>query len=555
MFSDGFVIIGTGDDDLRAGSIVLLRLHLRGRAPTTFELVRDQLWDNRTTTGELPFSIAPSAHISDIVRVDISFTPDRREHMHDDEWEFVSLTVTVRDLTEGNAVVFQTPADFRHKFDRPGSWRSRIFPRFDPSGSTIIDVSNDDGARVGAADVFVDSVHRGRTDRNGELVIRPAIHPDSRVVVRKRIHEQDYYRSHHDFDSTQNWNYRVYHTNVSIDQDGQADALPVTNDTSRRSITVSRDRTLIGVNFLTSLEWDASPDDFARYEVRLADFSKRLYDATDGQFFIEIVQIVHRGEFWDDCDCRVHASWHYGANAPKGQFLGHNIYGSQMKMSSDNRGNVYLHEFGHFGFDLGDEYKNGEEDVGCTSVAKDNVPMSRFSRRAERCSCVMFGSSFAPKLCSTHADNRHLTGTSQGDEACWDTIKRRYSDERWILIAPSDRGDIPGTIRWRGLPDALDDAFMQPTFHRTSRPNLPGFIGGRTIVVTEPDGAPINGVEVSVRDREGIWRIQGFTIDDGSRTSLGLHAGDRLRLDLGSVAFERDIPRNPPDPWVVPIET
>ncbi len=547
MFSDGTVIIGTGSDDLREGSRVLIRIHMRGRPPMVFNAAAGgERFPDRTVTAAIPWGLQaihnPPVNVNDVERIEVAYVPDRRDLMHDDQWAFQSLTLTVND--SAGPVTLYDNASIAHKFERAGTWNSGVLPSYTVIGSSIIQVRDEEGARVSGAEVFVDSALKGVTNETGELRVSPAIAGSEKVVVRKRIHEQEYYRGNHDYDSTQNWNYRVYLTNLMIDNRGFAN--PSRSPAgSLINVILRRDSTLIGLNILVSTEWDLDTNDLTQLTNNLQSFSSFLYNATDGQFFMEVLQISDRRDLWDDSDFRVFTDANYRANVPNvtGGFLGWNIAGSAMKMSRMNDGATYAHEFGHFGLAVSDEYRDGDSSVSCSSRLNGRT---RFRSGTFQTSCMMWNQNVAPKICSSHWENPHSRRTRQGEESCWQTILRRYNiDPRWNLRSPLERGAIPSTIRyWDGAPGVvLADTFMAPVIQRRMGPDQPGLLGSKRLVVTEETGAPITGVIVNTQDGSGRWARQGMTNSVGQLRLSGLHAGDRLRLDLGGgVAVERDIP-------------
>ena len=201
MFSDGTVIIGTGDDDLREGSRVWVRIYLRDRPPVIFEAAGGGRFPDRTDTSPIPWSLSPShrppVRSEDIERIEVAFVPDSRDFMEDDQWRFTKLILTVNDTTAGSDELYRNES-IAHKFERAGTWSSGLLPTYSVSGSTIIRVFDDFGRTVPDAEVFISSNRVGETDSSGQLVV-----PNSSlglfpsvvdIVVRRRIQQQDYYR-------------------------------------------------------------------------------------------------------------------------------------------------------------------------------------------------------------------------------------------------------------------------------------------------------------------------------------------------------------------------
>jgi hypothetical protein len=289
----------------------------------------------------------------------------------------------------------------------------------------------------------------------------------------------------------------------------------------------------------------------------MADCSAYLYNATDGQFFIEVAQIGDRRDAWDDSDFRVFTAWgtpDYRANVPnvRGGFLGWDVLGSAMKMSRGNDFRVYAHEFGHYGFALGDEYRDNDM-TRCARLV--TLASSLYAAGSSHASCMMWNQNAAPKICSTHRSNSHVAGSRQGDEACWDTITKSYNrDDRWNLRTPVDRNAILGRIRGIWSTSAFRSLFMLPTITRRAMADLPGLMDELPLTVTEEGGAPIAGVIASTLDADGSWLRQGRTDGDGKVRIAGIHAGDRLRLEPGGgLAYEQIIPSWANGGWTVSV--
>ena len=210
-----------------------------------------------------------------------------------------------------------------------------------------------------------------------------------------------------------------------------------------------------------------------------------------------------------------------------------------MKMSRTDTGRTYAHEFGHFGLALGDEYSDDDSSVQCTANISSST--SAFGTFQPQTSCMMKNQGVARKICSTHPANPHVMGTSQGDTACWDTLLERWNtDSRWDLRSPSDRGQIPGTIRI-GTTAIVSAAFMRPQINRRLAPNdldlrepIP------LVVIRGSSGAP--GLQVKTRQqRRGDWIVQGRTNSGGALALVGLHNLDLVRVETDAGAFETTV--------------
>jgi hypothetical protein len=541
--SSGRIVIGTGDDDLRRGSQVWFRFVSRGFPDVTFEVARGARFPDRTRfttqfTLKDEFGGVITIPIVDIIRIEVSFIPDHHDLMEDDKWWFESLELIVDDGSAAGVVLFDSSV--HHKFNYADTWTTGILPTFQQMNESIVQVTDEAGVGVLGAQVFVDDVSVGATDRLGMLLVSPIIDVSQRVIARWRVHEQDYYRSNHDTDSTKNWNYRVYLTNVAIDSTGVATAM-VTRSGSNISIVVARTNTLIGVNLLATTEWDATDANLDGFRVLFGNASGGLYNATDGQFFMDHVRIVDSARMWDDSDYRIMADLRvdaYVANLTGG-FLGWNIAGTAIYLRRTNPAGVLVHEFGHYGLDLEDEYFDDDPSKQCTARPAG----SPFANNMPQASCIMSRGG-ALKICSMHRDNPHVRGLNQGDMACWDKLVSRYNQPPWKLLTPVDRGGIPGMIQWgSGGGGAVNMVGFLATATAIENIDSANLIGDCALTIVNTSGAGVPDVIVKTRDASGQWFTQGHADKNGQILIVGVHAGDRVRIEESSgSAYEETVP-------------
>ncbi|MDK3158633.1 hypothetical protein QPK87_18945 [Kamptonema cortianum] len=514
------VEIGTGNDDLREGSKVELTFVVRGQRNHTVEIAKGIRWPDRTQQKieiELPYS----ADLSQFERIDVRFVANRRALMEDDKWWFTSLVVRNR---TGSSTIYANNA-VNHKFERDDTWTTGVLPNFRRTSGHLITVRDEAGRPARDAVVFLGTIRLGTTNSAGQLNTTSSITGSSQLIVKHRVHEQDYYRSNHAFDSTRNWNYRVYLTNLNVLDSGVIVPL-FTVRGENVDVVVGTKRVLFGLNILTVLEWDMPQVEEATWRNLAAQFSQHLFNCTDGQFFVERFRVVDQARAWDDSDFRVRADWNYRANVPNhtGGFLGWNIAPTMMNMSRSNNFRVYTHEFGHFGLDVRDEYRDNDASVFCSVLVNGTGPFASFQPQA---SCMMFHQDVAPKICSNHAANMHRQGTRQGSMSCWDKIISRWSSPgRWDLINPSMRRTIPGTITLAGSP--VNHEFMLPvtTFDNVNRPGSRAPI---SIRVSSSSGVEANA-RVVLRETGNLARdiYMGVTDGSGNMRVDGVHTGDAI---------------------------
>ncbi|MEP6903244.1 MAG: hypothetical protein ABJA66_15955 [Actinomycetota bacterium] len=422
-------------------------------------------------------------------------------------------------------------------------------PRDTRLRETRIRVADGQNANIKDAEVFVNGRRVGTTDINGILRL-PPLSVGDRIVARSRIQESRSYRSNHQTGSTQNWNYRVYLTTATIGNDGTRADFVVSNPLDTQELRLNPSNPLFGLHILASLEWDASRVELDNMrDQMLVPMSQFLYNATDGQFFVEQIELADNAAFWDDTDLRVHANLEVrpNVNLRRGGFL-HSGLATWMNM---RRGPTLTpdswfsaitaaHEFGHYGFDLGDEYADGDPSVFCATNLSSG---GAFGNNQPQASCMMFSQFRAGKLCSGRGENRHRTGTRQGDETCWFHLANQYRDgsdpfrARWFINTPETRGTIPGSV-----PALPADWQPRVAIENRSRPNLCQPI---TMTVTNADTRdPMDDVEVWVRTPSGQNILQGksggyesgggrIPFGTGNIPITGVHVGDRVTANGG----------------------
>ncbi len=420
---------------------------------------------------------------------------------------------------------------------------------------TRIHVSSDANINQSGAEVYVNERRMGVTGPDGTIAL-PELPLGSRLMARLQILENPTYRANHSRGSTRNWNYRVYQTSQTVNADGSLTSFTVSDPSATQELRVTRSNALIGLHLVASVEWDASQAELERLrDEQLIPMSQFIYNATDGQFFVEQFDLVDSATFWDDTDFRIFANLDIrpNVNLRTGGFL-HSGLGTWANMRRDagttdswSAAITYAHEFGHYGLDLNDEYADGRGDVFCAT----NIGGSgEFGGGGARASCMMFSQFAASKLCSGHADNRHTRGTGHGEENCWLHVGRQFRDTRsasfmnsWQINTPDSRGSIVG--RLPNLPRE-----WQPRVNIDNRRH--SFLCGPIMIsVTNADtGAPINDTEVWIRTFYGQSILQGRTggyETGGGRRSFaggqlpltGLHVGDRVTASGGEYVITR----------------
>ena len=126
--------------------------------------------------------------------------------------------------------------------------------------STAIRVVDSSGDAVIGAEVFINGVrHPEKTGSRGFVYVVPAATPGDTMVARARMHENRSPRDAHDAGSTQDWNYRVYKTSLTLEHDGAGngvslDPMAVTAPVAAYVLRLDRANAMIGFHLRASVE-------------------------------------------------------------------------------------------------------------------------------------------------------------------------------------------------------------------------------------------------------------------------------------------------------------
>lgn len=409
---------------------------------------------------------------------------------------------------------------------------------------TTVRVLSPNAFPQGGADIYVNGEFRGQTAFNGTRIVD--LKPGDRLVARRRIRESSHYKGNHGWNANQNWNYRVYITSATVGNNGVPVTHLVSNPGTTQNLQLRRTNTLVGVNWVTSCEWDMTFAEREDMRQRMRDASAYLYNATDGQFYIEQVRLTDRALNWANADATVVTNFSlrefvkpYG-----GGFLQmkKNTL-SYMNMCRRSIPETYIHEFGHYGLALPDEYKDDVAEVICTEKLDTNS--AAFGRDKPGASCMMYYHKDARKICSAVGANPHNWDVN--DKDCWTRIVENYSDplgiDRYVFRTPATRGTVPGTTE---VPVADWSPVIQTI--NSDLPNLvaPVELNTNGIVLGNPSpgslGAPVKRIVFSLEMATGRLLRQGNVWFNSTKPSdnrlklAGLHVGDRIYVEGFHVA-------------------
>ena len=204
------------------------------------------------------------------------------------------------------------------------------------------------GVPVAGAEVFASNqdaegrqfhTRIGLTDASGVLALPSGVAQNTALVARKLKFELPGWRPHHNPDGGPDhegvsWTERVYITSMQVSEAGVLGPLVVTAPAAQHTLELSSDNTLIGFHFLVSVIWDASDAELVQIGEKFRQAGDYLYNASDGQFYFEQVDIVDDASFWTDADYHWHSALGQWPNcwSLRGLFVP-NVFGSAVEMS------------------------------------------------------------------------------------------------------------------------------------------------------------------------------------------------------------------------------
>jgi hypothetical protein len=394
---------------------------------------------------------------------------------------------------------------------------------------TLVVVRDEGGAPVGGAEVYQNCTRRGLTNGSGLLVLSSAAAGDH-LQVRKTVETGASFKGAHD-----GWSYHAWRTNISMENDGRQVDFTVADPAAAQTIVIRRQNTQIGWNLVGSLEYNASAANLDEISRAMQSASRYLFDVTDGQFFIEQATLYEERERWADADLQFFANMWPNATGSVGAAAvlagsRHHMYlpgpgftgiegdpypPGTWPMASGFR--TIVHEHGHYGLGLWDEYWRTGGSARCT-LDRDSVAEAR---RAS----IMDNHYNSTELCH---DGNHNPATAHGEitgRSTWASLAANWAGAAWTLRTPMSRGDVnPG-------PDDLSCfARMTPTVVAAPEPSCASLdLRARTTA-----GLPIANVGVDLHHR-GRTIFQGNTDRAGRAPIYGGAEGDLVTLRPGAL--------------------
>ena len=394
-----------------------------------------------------------------------------------------------------------------------------------------------------------------------------ALTPQRFVTTTKEFHAYPLFAP---FGATGNIAYVIVNTNWTIGPAGAVISPTVASPGAPILLTTRADAPLALFNLVASLEWDAhEAAELAVFSDALAAFGADLFDASNGQMTLGRALIVAGAQHWRDADFQIMAGNDVWPNADVGGITavvtqlgngigfrpGHLRVGRGWDGNSANQGpwnqptgaRTLVHEFGHYGLALFDEY---------LGLAPDGTDFSSFCTISP--SDPAYAADWASLMSYQYKANefalRREGNPMQWTGRCrqtiqfqmynlsdWETLASRFGDSaippRWQIQIPAN-GPNPGP---EVVPPGLSAIQITPS------PSAPP---GRTLTVI---GAPPSVGELQVYQFAALNRPSGpRLVSQGVITAgntlhlLGVYGGDELLVvDPEGVVYTRTVVADP----------
>lgn len=442
--------------------------------------------------------------------------------------------------------------DDRTLFDGYHGWAVEIEVFNLPDNASYAKVLNQHGQPVAGAYVYWNGVLvTGVTNAAGNLILddepdgQNDVQPGDTLVALSPVYTQAAIRPNHN-----GWAYRIYQTSLPLTAQGQPQPTTVITPTGPQTLTVRPDQSLTLFNLVISVEWDATESYLQDVVTAIQRASAFLYDVTDGQMTLGEVAIYDKAEHWAEADLQISAKNVVQPHAfiggitdsdPShimrvGRFWDGNTANSG-NWSLDNGFRTLVHEFGHYGLGLHDEYFGydiiggelaGQHQAFCTGP--ENYP-PQTSNPQTAASIMDFhyttselaDASRWTAWCQTTVQHQ----LNQG-EADWQTLQRRFGDSsgqnRWWLVSPDQRVGVGQVVPG---PQNLSSALPFPQVSPTNLGSNPAPLA----LTVCHNGLPYrNGAWVTLHFG-GKAMDQGLTDEtSGQLALLGAQAGDQLQV-------------------------
>lgn len=391
-------------------------------------------------------------------------------------------------------------------------------------------VRDESGANVPVAEIYFNDAFVGFTDSVGYFELQDVVLGD-RLAAADQVYERHSNKGAHWKYGIGNWAWKEYRTSIHIEDSGATTQFIVSDTAIIQDLVVRRDQALVMDHILVSVEFDADPGYMNDLRNQLIDAAAYLYDVTDGQFVWGRVEVFDNAQNWEYADVRIYADHGLRAYANWATGMWYGLGGitagtdMQIHMPAVSNPRTFIHEFGHYGLWLADEYmdRDGSEDAGahCTTAIDHTWPTTKDNVQAS----IMYEPMLATELCSrVNPSNQHSTNTFQDEyndgETTWETVLRHYSGDYIDLVSPDMRGTMvagPNAIpipSWVQVDVTDNNTGACPTFSI-------GYLWSDSL-------KPAEGVSVWLIQSSWPPMYQGKTDGNGDIKIRGAHNGEVL---------------------------
>ncbi len=413
-------------------------------------------------------------------------------------------------------------------------------PSPDPPQYRYIKVVDKADKPVFNAEVYRNGDLIGQTNQAGLLSLGLLEIGDELAALALQ-HEESTVRGQHE-----GWAYRTFITSVEVDATGNTAPFIVSQPQGEQVLVVRPEQPLIIFNLLVSIEWDATDEYVADIQAAFDAAADFLYDVTDGQMTFGQVAIYDNAEHWTEADIQITTKNVVNPHAfiggitsedtshiiRVGRFWNGNT--ADQGLWSEPAGyRTLVHEFGHYGLGLYDEYF-GYLKVGDTLVGKKRtVCVHKDNRTGDPDASIMDYHYTTSELPDVGRWTLHCQETAQhqlnNGEADWQTMARLYNDHsdehRWQLVNPDARAGVGQSVPG---PEAVPTILPFPVMITTNQGNDPEPF---TLQVCY-NGAPYQDrTWVTLAKTGGIAMDQGMTDKTAGHIEiLGALPDDALRV-------------------------
>lgn len=350
-------------------------------------------------------------------------------------------------------------------------------------------------------------------------------------------------------EGTPGWRHQVYLTSLTWDEKGQPATASV-NSGHAYTLTLSRQRPLILLNLLVSIEWDATQEYLKDFDEAMRNASTYLWDLTDGQIAFGQVRIVDNRESWSSADIQVlarnteypHAS--IGGMATElqpenyqvqlGPFWSRQLTSRNGARWSELDGfRTIVHELGHYALGLYDEYVPEDQQSKFSSCIED------FPKDTdEGIGASAMNWQYETSELSARDVDGLWTDSCEGTiqwlftenyskaRSAWDSIVHQFDHQPdWQVVAPVKALGGPGKTAW---PEALSSIPIIQITCNQPPVSYPPF----EVVLKEVQGTLVADAHVWLVDHERRCSLDLGTSDtEGHLLVLGGGPGRTLSAE------------------------